>query len=273
MAQEDVEIVLLKQLASCLRIPISILGSDGSVLFFNEPAESIFGRRFDETGGLDADEWQALIQPSDAAGAPLKAEERPVIAALERGSPSHGRVFIRARNNERREIEITAIPLVATGNRLLGALTLFWERPLSQVAEPAEPAQPDGGHAVETILTRRLAATLAMPIFLVDSDGGLVYFNRAAEAILGHRFDDFRLGTRSELYGAFQPRDASGNPIGRDEHPLSIARLHREPVHERCWIRGRDGREREIAVTAIPLVGHSNRQLGAFGIFWEIGPQ
>lgn len=272
MTQGDVEMVLLKQLASCLRIPIAILAPDASFVFFNEPAESIFGLRFEETGPLDPEDWEAQLRPSGADGAPLEAENRPVRAAIQQRIPSHGRVFLRSAGGERREIEATAIPLFATGDRFLGALTLFWERALAQSSAPAEPAKP-GERAVETILTQRLAATLAMPIFLVDSEGELAYFNPAAEAILGHRFDEFGQKSRREVYETFQPRDASGNPIAPDEHPLAIARLHREPVHDRSWIRGRDGREREIAVTAIPLVGQSNRQLGAFGIFWEIGTQ
>ena len=34
-------------------------------------------------------------------------------------------------------------------------------------------------------------------------------------------------------------------------------------------IRGQDGVERLLEVTAIPLIGQSNRMLGAFGLFWE----
>ncbi|MBW2374226.1 MAG: PAS domain-containing protein, partial [Deltaproteobacteria bacterium] len=38
---------------------------------------------------------------------------------------------------------------------------------------------------VELILLRQLASQLAMPIIVVDPRGDLLYFNEAAEAILG----------------------------------------------------------------------------------------
>jgi PAS domain-containing protein len=264
-----VEIVLLKQLASCLRIPMAILDPRASLLFFNEPAEAIYGVRFDEVGELEADEWTALLQPSDETGAPLKPEDRPVVIALEQRLPAHRRIFVRSTDREPREIELTAVPLVATGDRFLGALAIFWER------LPEAPGGPRGGtgagHAVETILTQRLASTLATPIFLVDAEGRLVYFNPAAGSILGRSFEDVRHATREQLYESFRPCDLDGNPLAPSEHPLAIARLRREPVHAPSRIQAPGGRAREVAVTAIPLIGQSDRTLGAFGIFWEIG--
>jgi PAS domain-containing protein len=267
LVQSDVEMVLLKQLASCLRIPIGILGTGGDLLFFNDPAESIFGFRFEETGGLEAEEWTAILQPGDETGAPLKSEDRPAVIALEQHVPAHRRLFIRSIHGGRQEVELTAIPLIAKEDRFLGALAIFW----NPDAEPrSHRAGTEVGSSVETILTQRLASTLVTPIFVVGPDGRLVYCNEAAEAILGGPFQDSRHARREQLYEAFQPRDFSGNPIAPDDHPLAIARIRREPVHARSRFRGRDGREREIAVTAIPLVGQSDRQPGAFGIFWEI---
>ena len=269
MTKIDVEIVLLRQLASCLRIPITILDTNSDLVFFNEAAESIFGFRFEETGGLSADEWPAIIQPSDEDGGPLKPDERPAVIAIEQRIPAHGRLFIRSPHGGRQKIELTAIPLIATGDRFLGALAIFWEHDV----EPrgGDRAGTEVGGSVETILTQRLASTLATPIFVVGPEGQLVYSNEAANAILGGALQNNQQATREQLYETFQPRDADGNPIGPDEHPLAIARIRREPVHAHSRIRGRDGREREIAVTAIPLIGQSDRRPGAFGIFWEIG--
>ena len=43
---------------------------------------------------------------------------------------------------------------------------------------------------IELILFRQLATTLAVPVFLVDERGDLVFLNEAAERLLGVRFDD-----------------------------------------------------------------------------------
>ena len=41
--------------------------------------------------------------------------------------------------------------------------------------------------AIELILMRQLASSLAMPIFLVDPSGNLVFYNEPAEQLLGSR--------------------------------------------------------------------------------------
>ena len=47
-------------------------------------------------------------------------------------------------------------------------------------------------HAIELILMRQLAGGLATPVFLVDPDGDLLFYNEPAEAILGCRYGTAR---------------------------------------------------------------------------------
>ncbi len=265
---QEVEIILLKQLASCLRIPIALLDPDGAVTYFNEPAEGIFGLRFEETGGLPADEWIGMLQPSDQDHVPLKREERPLATALDRRVPGHRRLKARTGGQSWQELEVTGLPLTAEGDRFLGAMSLFW-RPQERIERPADEPTPSQ-QAVETILTRRIAATWSAPVFLVDAFGRLLYFNRAAEPILGDRFLELsRPLSREMLYEAFEPRDADGNRLEPRDHPLGIARSTRQPAHRVIWIRGLDGHDRRIAATAIPLVGQSDCLVGVLGVFWE----
>ena len=44
------------------------------------------------------------------------------------------------------------------------------------------------------ILARSFAAQLATAVFLVDADGTVIYFNEAAELLLGQRFIEGRDG-------------------------------------------------------------------------------
>ena len=73
-----------------------------------------------------------------------------------------------------------------------------------------------------------------------------------------------------EWGSAFAPIDESGAPIPTDELPLMIAMRERIPAHQRFFIRGLDGVQRRIAVTAFPLVGQGDRYLGAVAMFWEL---
>ena len=52
MPQRAIELILMRQLASYLAMPIMLFDPAGHLLLYNEPAEPILGRRFDETGEL-----------------------------------------------------------------------------------------------------------------------------------------------------------------------------------------------------------------------------
>ena len=122
---------------------------------------------------------------------------------------------------------------------------------------------------VEVILARHLAEHLALPMFIVDPQGNLIFFNEPAEAVLGLRFGDTGLMPASEWSTMFEPVDQTGNVIAPQELPLMIAMTQSHPAHKGFWIRGLDAKVRQIELTAFPLVGQSGRISGAVSIFWE----
>lgn len=124
--QQEVELILLRQLATRLVMPIFIVDVAGNLVFYNEPAERILGRRFEESGVMAAGEWAAAWAPADDAGTPIPAAQLPLSVALNEGHPSHRQFSIRAFDGVVRRIEAVAIPLAGTG-RKLGAAVMFWE--------------------------------------------------------------------------------------------------------------------------------------------------
>lgn len=123
---------------------------------------------------------------------------------------------------------------------------------------------------VEVILLRQLASELATPVVIVDSAGDLLYFNEAAEAIVGHRFEATGEIRREEWAGRFHPSHVDGTPIKLEDPVLSQTLEPRSPVHGRFWMRGLDGVRRLVEGTSLPLIGQNGRQLGAFAFFWEV---
>lgn len=123
---------------------------------------------------------------------------------------------------------------------------------------------------VEVILARHLAENLALPIFIVDPQGNLLFFNEPAEAVLGLRFGDTGLMPASEWSTMFQPVEQDGTPVAPEQLPLMIAMLHGHPAHKGFWIRGLDKKLRQIELTAFPLVGQSGRISAAVAVFWEV---
>ena len=86
--------------------------------------------------------------------------------------------------------------------------------------------------------------------------------------LLGRRFDevgDLPLDERREMF-AF--RDEGGVALPPDQPPLVVALRERRPVHRRVWLRGFDGRDREIEVTAFPLLGGGGHLIGGVAMFW-----
>lgn len=122
---------------------------------------------------------------------------------------------------------------------------------------------------VEVILARHLAENLALPIFIVDPLGNLIFFNEPAEAVLGLRFGDTGLLPASEWSTMFEPVDKDGEPIPPEDLPLVIAMTQSHPAHKEFWIRGLDNKLRKIQLTAFPLIGQSEQISAAIAIFWE----
>ena len=276
MGQPGIEIVLMRQLASYLAVPILIVDSERNLLFFNESAEPILGRRFDETGKIQRGEWTGVFRPADANGLPIPPEEHSLTRATDRGEPSYRRFWLTGLDGVARVIEGVAFPLETREAGRLGAAGVFWEV-RERAATPSSLA-PDGSrlsrsrHAVEVILLRRLADRLLMPILVTDAEGRVLFYNPAAEPLIGRPFAELGPVQLRDWNDAFQSTDEDGSPIKVEDHPLSVARLQQQPCYRRIQYQGLDGVKRRVDVTAFPLVGQCNRHLGAVGIFWE-GPR
>jgi len=127
MSQKEIEVILMRQLASYLVMPIFIVDPVGTLVFYNEPAELILGLRFEETGEMPADEWAAAFASMDEAGTRLAPDTLPIMVALAERRPVHGDLYIRGLDHVLRHIEITAFPLLGQAQHHLGAVALFWE--------------------------------------------------------------------------------------------------------------------------------------------------
>ena len=128
-----------------------------------------------------------------------------------------------------------------------------------------EPAQRN----LVLILARSFASRLATAMFLVDAEGTVIYFNEAAERLLGQRFVE-GAGMRVEEYTKlFEPTTPEGERIRPLETPIGLAVSRREPAHAELTLRGADDVVRPIAATAFPLLAHAGETVGAIAIFWE----
>ncbi len=129
MAQKPLEIILARQLASYLAVPIFLVDPAGQLIYYNEPAERLLGRRYEDTGEMPLEEWATVFTPTAEDGTALPPDALPLVAALQKRQAAHRAFWIRGLDGVRRKLEVTAIPLEGQGGRFLGALALFWEQP------------------------------------------------------------------------------------------------------------------------------------------------
>jgi PAS domain-containing protein len=90
-----IQIILTRQLAGYLSVPTFLVDPKGTLLFYNEPAEVLLGRQFDETGAMPAEEWSTIFTPVDREGQPIPPAELALMIALHERRPAHDRLFIR----------------------------------------------------------------------------------------------------------------------------------------------------------------------------------
>jgi PAS domain S-box-containing protein len=119
------------------------------------------------------------------------------------------------------------------------------------------------------ILAREFASNLATPMLITDDQGMLVFFNEAAEEVLGGTFAETGEMPLDEWVAGFVPRTTDLKPARTEQRPTRIALDERRPAHEQFRITSRDGIERDVAVTAFPLFAHADEFVGIVAIFWR----
>ena len=128
MAQHPIELILTRQLASYLAAPMFLVGPEGELLFYNEPAEALLGYRFDEALEIPLEEWATTYQLFRRdSGERMPIEEFPVVAAMETRHPTHTSLLYQRPDGTKIPIVATSIPLIGQGGELLGAVAVFWE--------------------------------------------------------------------------------------------------------------------------------------------------
>lgn len=123
--QRPLSLILARNLLSSISTPGLLLDEHGTLVFFNEAAGGLLGRRFEETGQLPPEQWGAEFGPFGDDEKPIPWNELPLTLALRADRPAHSRVRVRAGSGELVAVEVSALPIVSEGG-FNGALAVFW---------------------------------------------------------------------------------------------------------------------------------------------------
>jgi PAS domain-containing protein len=119
-------LILAREFASNLSTPTLVADARGFLVFYNEAAEAVVGRRFAEVGEVGLDDWVAAFDARSLASEPIPPERRPTRVAFDERRASHLRYLVTSADGIEREIEVTAFPLFAHTEEFVGIVVIFW---------------------------------------------------------------------------------------------------------------------------------------------------
>jgi PAS domain-containing protein len=124
-AQKPLELILARNLLSSISTPAFLVSEGGTLLFYNEAAGALVGRRFEESGTMSAQEWTTEFGPFDEHDQPIPYDQVPLTQKLRQGRPAHGAFRISAGGGNREDVHVSAIPIVGNDGAS-GAIVIFW---------------------------------------------------------------------------------------------------------------------------------------------------
>ena len=127
MAGQALEIILSRQLSDCISVPTFITDPVGNLIFYNEPAEEILGKQFEDTGPMPLEEWSVVFKPQTREGKAITPENLPLVQTLSKKIPAQGDFWIRSLNGSKYYLSVTSFPIIDRSDNFLGAVALFWK--------------------------------------------------------------------------------------------------------------------------------------------------
>jgi PAS domain-containing protein len=124
--QKHLVLILAREFASNLSTPTLIADARGHLVFYNDAAEAVVGRRFGEVGEMPLGDWAGAFEARTLASEPLPPERRPARVAFDERRASHLRYLVTSADGVEREIEVTAFPLFAQTEEFVGIVVIFW---------------------------------------------------------------------------------------------------------------------------------------------------
>jgi PAS domain-containing protein len=65
VSAQPLELIMARNLVSAVQLAAFIVNPDGVVVFFNDSAGQMIGRRFEDVGRLNREEWNSQFGPFD----------------------------------------------------------------------------------------------------------------------------------------------------------------------------------------------------------------
>ena len=120
-------LILAREFAANVATPFLVLDSEGTLVYFNEPAERLIGSTPGELCPLPELEWRQRFTIERLDGSEVADEQTPSATARRERRPVHETLVYAGLDRQRRVLEVIATPLLGRGAELEGVFLLFWE--------------------------------------------------------------------------------------------------------------------------------------------------
>src|SRR6476620_12087618 len=110
---------------SALSTPAFLVDEGGLLVFYNEAAGMLLGKRFEELGSVGPQEWGTLFGPFDESGEPIPYDDLPLVRAVRAGRPAHAELTVRSTDGTRHAVAVSAFP-IQTPHGSPGAIAACW---------------------------------------------------------------------------------------------------------------------------------------------------
>lgn len=125
VTQRPLELILARNLMSALSTPAFLVDEGGLLVFYNEAAGLLLGKRYEELGTVGPQEWGSLFGPFDEQGEPIPYDDLPIVKAVRAGRPAHAEMTVRSTDGSSHDVEVSAFPIL-TAHGSQGAIAVFW---------------------------------------------------------------------------------------------------------------------------------------------------
>jgi len=140
--QYPVELILLREFAARLAMPVAVFDLEGRLVYLNPATEALFGVDFASLGELSLADALAIAQRTDADGAPIPADLIPVGVTLGHGEPLQASSSIRDPMGRHHRLA-TTIPLQGQGDRSWGPCRSSGRWRTSRAGRSGSPGPPE----------------------------------------------------------------------------------------------------------------------------------
>ncbi len=122
--------ILSRQWADSLSLPVFLVDTKGNLLFYNQSAEAILGQKFEDTGPMPVGDWGTSWNPHEEDGSEIAPEGLPLVQTIATQVPAHRNFWIKSHSGDSINISVCSIPIFGRSGKFSGAMAIFWDNKL-----------------------------------------------------------------------------------------------------------------------------------------------